>query len=146
MIIDTDDIGWNTRAMAMPDYQDGIAPSTASPIVREFGECPECGADVDPDVTDALYQDRDVIWENDRERKSSPHVCPECETEVRIFVEEKAFGVIGESQLPSDAGEWEDVYFIPVEDSTDYLVVNTHQFWLNEATPRKPRPKRAASY
>lgn len=146
MIIDTDDIGWNTRAMAMPDYKDGIAPSTASPIVREFGECPECEADVDPDVTDALYQDRDVIWENDRDYKSSPHVCPECETEVRIFVEEKAFGVIGESQLPSDAEEWEGVYFIPVEDSSNYLVVNTHQFWLTEATPRKPRSKRAAGY
>ncbi|MHC3381751.1 hypothetical protein [Haloarcula sp. H-GB5] len=137
MIIDTDDISWNTRAMAMPDYQDGIAPSTASPIVREFGECPECGADVDPEVADALYQDRDVMWENDRNHKSSPHVCPECETEVRIFVEEKAFGIIGESQLPSDADTCENVYFIPVKDSSNYLVINTHQFCLTEATPRK---------
>lgn len=138
MITDTDDIEWNTRAMAMPDFEDGIAPSTASPIVREFGECPACGADVDPDVTDAKYEDRDVLWEDDSKNRSSHHVCPECETEVRIFVEEKAFGVIGESQLPDDAAELEDIYFIPVEDSSNYLVVNTHQFWLHEATPSKP--------
>lgn len=142
MIIDTADIGWNTRAMAMPDYVDGIAPSTASPIVREFGECPECGADVDPDVKDAKHEDRDVLWENDSRYKSNPHVCPECETEVRIFVEEKAFGVIGKSQLPADAAEREDIYFIPVEDSNNYLVVNTHQFCLSKATPRKPASKR----
>lgn len=137
MMIDTEDIGWNTRAMAMPSWHDGISPSTASVIVSKFGQCPKCGADVDTDVKDAIYEDRDVLWENDRAWKSNPHVCPECETEIRIFVEEKAFGVIGENQLPTNADEMEDIYFIPVDGTANYLVVNTHQMWLSEATPRK---------
>lgn len=144
MILDTDEVGWNTRAMAMPSYVDGIAPSTASNVVREFGSCPECEADVDPDVADAIHEDRDVLWENDRRHKSNPYECPECGAEVRIFVEEKAFGSIGESQLPSDAEERDDIYFIPVEDSSNFLVVNTHQFWLSEATARNPHSERAA--
>ena len=123
--------------MAMRGPRDGIEPSTASCVLREFGECPECGSNVDPDVTDGLYEDRDVIWTNNRGRNSSAHSCEDCGTELRMFVEEKAFGRIGPSQLPGNAEEWEEVIFIPIEDSANYLVVNTNQMWI---TPEHPQP------
>jgi hypothetical protein len=134
------EIGWNTRAMAMRGPRDGIEPSTASCVLREFAECPECGSGIDPDVTDGLYEDRDVIWTNNRGRKSAAHSCENCGTELRMFVEEKAFGRIGPSQLPENAAEWKEVIFIPIEDSANYLVVNTNQFWV---TPERPQPDSA---
>lgn len=145
MVLKTD-IGWNTRAMAMPSPEEGIAPSTASVLVTEFGECSECCSGIDPDVKDALHEDRDVIWRNDRSYKSDAHACSDCETELRIFVEEKAFGVIGESQLPDDADDYDDVYFIPVEDVNNYLVVNTFHIKVSEASSREPRSKRRAGF
>lgn len=123
--------------MAMPSYHDGISPSKATNVVREFGKCPQCGESLDPDVTDALYQDRDVLWENDPEYKSSAHTCRHCNSEVRIFVEEKALGTIGADRLPENAETAENIYFIPVEGSDTYLVVNPFQVKIQEATSRE---------
>lgn len=125
-----EEIGWNTRAMAMRGPRDGIEPSTASCVLREFGKCPECGSEIDPDVTGGHYEDRDVIWTNNRGRHSSAHMCEGCGIELRMFVEEKAFGRIGPTQVPDNAAEWENVHFIPIEDSANFLVVNTNQIWI----------------
>jgi hypothetical protein len=136
MIIEADEIGWNTSAMAMPNYHEGISPPTASILVREFGQCPECDADIDPDVTDALYEDRDVIWRNGR--RSSTHRCADCEADLRMFVEEKAFAVIGEGQLPDNAAERDDLYFVGVEGQGSYLLINPFHIRLSKAAPRQP--------
>ncbi len=119
--------------MAMPQYEDGISPATASILVREFGTCSECESDLDPDVKDALYEDRDVIWDNGIHHRCSAHTCENCGAELEVFVEEKAFGVIGESQLPDNAEEMDDIYFVPVEGVPNYLVINTHQIMISKS-------------
>lgn len=124
------EIGWNTRAMAQPTFRSGITPSKASNIVREFVCCPNCGSDLDPNVNHGLYEDRDVVWENRENGDSQPHTCSECNTDLNIFVEEKAFGIIGKEQLPTNAEEMDQIYFVPVKDG-GYLVINEHQIWIS---------------
>lgn len=128
----TDEVGFVPDRMASPiGTREGIAPNIASNIVREFGSCPGCSGDLDPDVTDAVYSDRDVLWDDDY-RNSEYHTCESCGSELRIFVEEKAFGMLSESQLPSGADEFETVYYVPCENSSTWLVINMNQISISE--------------
>lgn len=131
------DTGWNTQAIAMGVGRDGIDPATAAILVREFESCPECGAELDPDAGDALREDRDVIWENDARYKSNAHECENCGSELRMFVEEKAIGVVREEQLPDNAGENQTLHFVPVERDDSYLQINTFHLNVSQATPRQ---------
>jgi len=118
------------RVARGPKIRDGIQPSTASIIVSEFVSCPECYHDIETNVIDAVYEDRDVLWDDDLFRSSS-HTCEKCGTDLRIFVEEKAYGVIGESQLPDYAETSTEVHFIECGVES-YIVVNTNQIFIHE--------------
>lgn len=133
------DTGWNTQAMAMSVDGDGIDSATAAILIREFESCSECGADIDPDAGAALREDRGVIWENDARYKSEAHRCDNCESELRIFVEEKAFGVISHGQFPDNADENQTLHFVPVEGRDTYLQVNTFHLNVSEETSRRSR-------
>lgn len=128
------DVDWNTRALAQPSYRKGIAPATASVIVDEFGRCPNCEGNISPEVTDSVYTDRDVIWGGDDDR-TAPHICAKCDSHLKIFVEEKAFRTIGPTQLPEPQNNQEHTHFIPIEDSENYIVVNTYHISIRETTP-----------
>lgn len=130
------DTGWNTQALSMSVGREGIDPATAAILVREFESCSDCGSDIDPVAGEALREDRDVVWENDSRYKSDAHQCDSCGTELRIFVEEKALGVISSDQLPEDADEMETLQFVPIDDRDAYLQVNTFHLNVSEATPR----------
>lgn len=130
------DTGWNTQALAMSVSRDGINPATAAILVREFESCPDCSSDIDPVAGDALREDRDVVWENDARHKTEAHRCDACGSELRIFVEEKALGLISSEQLPENADETETLRFVPVDGRDAYLQVNTFHLNVSEATPR----------
>lgn len=128
-------IDWNTEAMilSMRGPQDGIDPATAAIIVEEFESCPECGSNISPTASDGLREDRDVIWE--RSLDSTPHTCRHCGAELRIFVEEKAFGIVSDSELPENAEGSETLHYIPTDDDTAYLRVNTFQMNVSKIPP-----------
>ena len=129
-VLDADDVGFVPERMAKPDYYDGIAPSVAANVVREFGECPRCEHDIDPDVTDAVHVDRDVEWTDQGGRHTSPHTCENCDATLRILAEEKLFGTIGYPRLPDSMSD--DVYFVRFDDGRQYNVVNTHQLFITD--------------
>ncbi len=129
-----EEIGWNTQAMAMmmKNGRDVIDPATAAIIVREFESCPVCGNNIDPEASDGLREDRDVIWENSNRHESNAHSCHHCDSELRIFVEEKAFGIIPGSRLPESAENNETLHFVPIDGRDSYLQVNTFQMSVSE--------------
>ncbi|MWG33780.1 hypothetical protein [Halomarina oriensis] len=143
MILSHDDVEWNTRAMARSRPTEGIEPSTASIIVRQFATCPECDADIDPDVTDAIVEDRDVFWRREG-RRTAPHECDGCASALSIFVEEKAFGVISARQLPDWASDSETVVFIEVAGQDAYLVVNTYHIAVRALDVEADQPEASA--
>lgn len=132
-------IGWNTHAMAlsMRGPRNGIDPATAAIIVREFKSCPECGGDINPTASDGLREDRDVIWEREAQN-STCHTCSHCDTKLRIFVEEKAFGIISDSQVPENAEDSTTLHFIPIEGADAHLRVNTFQMNVSKEPPNTP--------
>jgi len=131
MIHSASDVGFVPDRVAKPiGSRDGIAPSTASIIVREFVDCPECGHDIDPDVKRAVYEDRDVLWD-DELFQSSSHECAGCGATLRIFVEEKAFGVIGAS-LPDYAESSPTTHFVECDETGCHVLVNTNQIFIHE--------------
>lgn len=127
-ILQPDDVSFSPKRMARPSPIDGIALPTASIIIREFESCPECGNDLDPDVTEATREDRDVVWK-DRGHHASPHTCESCGATLGILAEEKAFGVINESQIPDDYDE-DVLTFVHVPDSNAVLMVNSFQLMI----------------
>lgn len=137
-ILQPSDVSFSAKRMAMPSPSDGIVPSTASVLIREFESCPNCDADLDPDVTDAKAEDRDVVWA-DRVFGSSYHTCDDCGAKLKILAEEKAFGVIGENQIPDDYDE-DVLYFVKVPDSNSVLMVNTFQLMIHVAEANSEEP------
>jgi len=129
--------GWNTQALSMSVGRDGIYPATAAILVRGFESCSNCSSDIDPDPGNAHQEDNDVLWENDARYKSQAHYCDVCETELRIFVEEKVLGIISSEQLPENADETETLQFVPIDGREAYLQVNTFHLKVSEATPRQ---------
>jgi hypothetical protein len=118
-------------------FRSKLVPAVASSLIRSFATCPECGAGIDPDVTDAIAEDNDVVWASrSPPKRNSPHTCHECGAEINILVEEKAFGVVGPRHLPDSLPELTDtdaadVYYIrTTEDGDSYLRINTHQIML----------------
>lgn len=97
-VISHEQVGFVPRRF-FPTIGEHLQCSTAANLVREFGECPECGHDIDPDVTDAVQSDRDVLWSDTRTNvmngrtpldRSQPHVCGDCGATLNIMVEESA--------------------------------------------------------
>lgn len=129
MIIE--DTGWNTNAMTQNSYYDGISPSIAAIITREFGKCPVCGSGISPDVKNSLHEDGDVVWDDRISTKTRTHTCESCEAELSILVEEKAFGIIG-NELPDYAETSDTAHFIPLDDSEGYIYINTNQIMISE--------------
>jgi hypothetical protein len=123
-ILDSDDVSFCPERMTIWVNATKLTPSTASTITREFESCPHCNDDLDLDVKNGKLEDRDVVWA-DRTRGSESYECPDCGHRFRILVEEKAWGIIGESQVPSEISD--DVHFVDVPDSSEVLVINTHQ-------------------
>jgi hypothetical protein len=125
--------------LSMRGPRDGIDPATAAIIVREFESCPECTGEIDPKASEGLREDRDVIWK--RGHNSSPHTCRHCGAELRIFVEEKAFGLVRDSEVSENAEESDILHFIPVDGETRHLRVNTFQMNVSKA-PSETSPTR----
>jgi len=132
MILGSDEVHFVPDRLARPAYHRGISPPTAACIVREFQRCPSCKESLDPDVRNAKYVDRDVEWDGDLNPRKDFLTCEECDNQFRVLVEEKAFGVIGESQLPEWAEGSDDVFFVRCDDTETYCVINTHQISIHE--------------
>lgn len=129
-ILTPEEVGFCPERLAMPSPCDGIAPSTASIIVRELGVCPNCESDLDPDVTDAKREDRDVLW-TERILNSKYHSCASCRSSLRIFVEEKAFGTIGGNRVPDEPND--SLFFIPIPETESFIMFNMFQVSITVA-------------
>ena len=106
-----------------PQLGDELTPATACSLVREFGECPTCGNDIDPDVKDAVKEDRDVLWHDNAVQpyRSSAHVCSECDERLEIFVEEGARPAQW-SEIPDKF--WADRFLWIKMENGNYFVTN----------------------
>lgn len=136
-VVSADDVTFEPDRMFKLSSRDGVEPNQAAPVVRNFCNCPECGASLDDvDVTDGKYCDRDVLWTDDWEYPSdlygsAAHECSRCGTRLRIMVEEKALGSLSENSeiLPDDL-EGSSLIFVPYDGG--YVVVNTAQVFISE--------------
>lgn len=97
VVIDHTDVGFAPDRF-FPQLGGDLTVATASCLLREFQDCPECGHDIDPDVKDGVQIDRDVEWTEQTSdapgirpvNNSKPHICENCGATLRLFVEEKA--------------------------------------------------------
>lgn len=150
-VVPASDVTFVPERLFKLNAHDGIAPSTASCVVKSFGECPECGEALhDVDVKDAAHVDCDVLWTDERDGgkeyvddkgvtrvttrsaidRASAHECSACGVRLRVFVEEKAAGTISSERLPENAEE-SDIIFVPYNDGQNYVVVNLHQVMIH---------------
>lgn len=148
-VVDPDDVTFVPDRMFKLSSRDGIEPSQAAQVVRNFCDCPECGERLtDVDVKDASYVDRDVLWTDERDGgheyvdemgerrvtrptavdRASAHECSTCGTRLRIMVEEKALGTLSAQQAPEDTDGC-SLHFIPYEHG--FVVVNTAQVFIS---------------
>jgi len=137
-IISHTDVGFVPNRF-FPQLSDNMSVATASSLVREFGECPNCGHDIDPDVKNGVEIDRDIEWTDmstdykEPRRacdRSSAHECANCGTMLHIFVEEKARPARW-SKIPDE--QWaKSQLWIEIENG-NYFVCNPNAISITES-------------
>lgn len=129
-----DDVTFDSDAFAfVPDRMVGhprvprgdLSVATASCLIRAFADCPECGADLDPDVTKGHAEDRDVVFEArpraaDPFRQTEPLRCDACGAWVEAFVEEAAQPVAYSERDP-EVAQYGGI-FVAFEDRDGWMV------------------------
>jgi|AntRauMinimDraft_4_1070384.scaffolds.fasta_scaffold01807_5 hypothetical protein len=116
---------------------DDLTVATATTLVTEYGECPSCNHDIQPDVGGGVQSDRDVIWTDESSStpgrcdidRSSSHECGGCGADLRILVEEKAKPARW-SEISSQ--RWAKPHTWIETQTGDYLAVNTNAIMISE--------------
>jgi len=119
-------------------FSDELTASQAACLVREFGECSECGSDIDPDVTNAVAIDRDVEWTGRTSDtlgrtpcdRSDTHTCEQCGTDLEIFVEEGARPALW-SEVPDE--RWASRCLWIETDDGNFMVTNPGDIRISES-------------
>lgn len=139
-LIGPDDVGFvPTRiAPAVPiSPSDDLTVATATTLVKEFGTCPHCEADIDPDTAGGIQTDRDVLWTDDSSEglgrsacdRSEAHTCENCGERLEILVEEKA-EPNRKRDIPDEPWVTSHLW-IKLDDEEGYVVVNPNAIYIN---------------
>lgn len=127
-VIEPNDVAF-VPSRFFPQLGDDLTIATATTLVNEFCDCPECGESLSVDTADGVQSDRDVIWTDEETAspirrqidRSNAHECDLCGTRLRILVEEKARPAQW-SQIPDEP--WVDDHLWIQLDDGSYAVLN----------------------
>lgn len=111
-----------------PARQDELNVATASNLLSEFANCPDCSKDIVADVGNGRFSDRDVVWDRNISG-SNYYFCPDCNAKLQLLVEEKAKPTL-HNKIPDE--DWAEAYLWVEMFDGDFVGINTNAIYVTK--------------
>lgn len=111
-----------------PAKQTKLNVATASNLLSEFAHCPNCSKDIEADVANGRFSDRDVVWDRDVSG-SDYYYCPKCNAKLQLLVEEKAKPTL-HNEIPDE--RWAEAHLWVETSKGNFVGINTNAIYVTK--------------